>query len=503
MAVYDFFLSRNSKPTAANYVGHKGRMFYDADEKVLRISDGSTPGGFPITPTTLVATTEPTVAAEGQMWYNPTTLELWCYHDGAFEPTIDLATETKIGGVKLGPGVVTNAEGQIIIDSTGLDFSFGNFTALTGTYPADYFEVERQDQEYAVLSSINTNEDIVLASNGTGAVRAVGDFSVRRANGSLGGALEEQPIFRVGADGQVRMLVPGADSSEGAVTIVGGLDGVFQAPVNTGVMLHITGIGGTPGVPSRVYNDAQNSFSSYVSRRYNGTAAAPTAVLDGEEILRLSGTAHNGTLIPGIGNARMVIKALGDQTPSNQGGAMEFWATPLGTTTLDKVVTVDSAGVTLAPGKVLYGNVNATSVTATNITVTGNITGNVTATTVVASNLTVGGVVRYDVTQNNSTATQLTSKSTTVVCNGRTGQIITSNSSLAKGSAVTFTVTNNAITAITDVPVVAIQSGATVDSYAISVTRVQVGSFNITLTNNGSRALTDTLVINFAIIKVS
>jgi hypothetical protein len=62
------------------------------------------------------------------------------------------------------------------------------------------------------LSSINTNEDIVLASNGTGAVRVVGDFSVRRANGNVAGALEEEPIFRVKSDGQVQMLVPGADS---------------------------------------------------------------------------------------------------------------------------------------------------------------------------------------------------------------------------------------------------------------------------------------------------
>ena len=77
------------------------------------------------------------------------------------------------------------------------------------------------------------------------------------------------------------------------------------------------------------------------------------------------------------------------------------------------------------------------------------------------------------------------------------------NSSIAKGEAVTFTVTNSAVTAVTDVPVVAIQTGATANSYAISVTRVQVGSFNITLTNNGTGPLTDTIVVNFAIIKVS
>jgi hypothetical protein len=366
MAIYDLWLSRNNGPTVSNYVGHTGRLFFDPAERVLRISDGVTAGGEVFNGIVTVANTEPTANFQGQIWLDPQTYELWVYHNGNFIPTIDVATETKLGGVKLGPGVTVNGDGQIIIDSEGLDFSFGDFAGTTGTYPADYYESARQDEDYAVLSSINTNEDIIFASNGTGAVRVVGDFSVRRANGSLTGALEEEPIFRVKSDGQVQMLVPAADTSEGAVTIVGGLDGVFQAPVNTGVMFHITGIASSPDpTPSRIYNDAQNSFGAFVTRRYNGTAAAPTAVLDGEEILRLSGTAHNGTIIPVTGNQRIIYKALGNQTLTNQGGTMEFWATALNTTTLTKTATLSSTGITLESGKVLTGNVTGTATTAT------------------------------------------------------------------------------------------------------------------------------------------
>jgi hypothetical protein len=332
MAIYDLWLSRNGAPvTAANYIGHKGRLFFDDANGVLKLSNGVTPGGLSI----------------------PYTI----------------ASTSTVGGIKAGPGVTINSEGQLLIDSSGLEFSFGDFQGTSGTYPADYYQVERQNADYAVLSSVNANEDIIFASNGTGSVRAVGDFSVRRANGSLAGALDEEPIFRVRGDGQVQMLVPAADSAEGAFTIVGGLDGVFQAPVNTGVMMHITGIASSPDpTPSRVYNDAQNSFGAFVTRRYNGTAAAPTAVLDGEEILRLSGTAHNGTEIPGTGNQRIIYKALGNQTLTNQGGTMEFWATPLNTTTLAKIATVSSTGITLESGKVLTGNVTGTATTATTAT---------------------------------------------------------------------------------------------------------------------------------------
>jgi hypothetical protein len=93
--------------------------------------------------------------------------------------------------------------------------------------------------------------------------------------------------------------------------------------------------------------------------------ASPTAVLANEEIMRLSGTAHNGTTIPGTGNQRIVYVARGNQTTSNQGGAIELWATPINTTTIAKIATVDSTGITLESGKVLTGNVTGNADTAT------------------------------------------------------------------------------------------------------------------------------------------
>ena len=263
---------------ADTYIGTYGTIFYDEDNGRMRISDGVTPGGQPLT-----------------------------------------------------------------LVSEDFAFTFGDFVATT----------ETEAPFGASLSSTNTNQDINIVSNGTGKVNVIGEFAVYKADGDVPGALAIDPIFTVRADGQVQMLVPGADSTEGAVSIVGGLDGVFQPPVNTGVMLHITGIAGSPGVPSRVYNDAQNAFAAFVARRYNGTAASPTAVLANEEIMRLSGTAHNGTTIPGTGNQRIVFTALGNQTLTNQGGAIEFWATPINTTTLGKVATVSSTGITLEADKTL------------------------------------------------------------------------------------------------------------------------------------------------------
>ena len=457
MAIYDFFLSRNNGPTVASYVGHKGRLFYDADEKVLRVSDGVTVGGFPITPTTLVSTTEPPVAAEGQLWYNPERFELWAYHNGDFRPTVDLATDVKIGGIKLGPGVTTNGQGQLIIDTAGLNFAFGDFYAFTNTGPSDG----------ACLSSINTNQDINIVSNGTGKINVVGEFHIHKTNADLEGALQAEALFSISSNGNIRVLAPNAGGTTGAVQIIGNATGNSVIPNQTGIVLHVTG---NQDMVSRTYYDGVNNYALLAGRRYNGTGLSPVNVKNGELFFRIAGQAATGTGFETFGPCQIDWVATENQGPSNQGGELRIRATPNGVSAFSGIVQVAAFNAT------------------TGVTVT---------------SLTAGGAIRYDVAQNNSTVTQLTSKSTTVICNGLHGQITTSNSSLAKGAAVTFTVTNNAVTAVTDVPVVVVQSGATVDSYAISVTRVQVGSFNITITNNGTGPLTDTLVLNFAIIKVS
>ena len=360
---------------ASTYVGTEGTLFYDEDTGALRISDGVTPGGSLI--------------------------------------SYPVASSTQLGGIKLGPGVVLNGSGQIIIDSEGLDFSFGDLASTTETYAVGH---PQAGDDYAVLSTINANEDLYLVSNGTGSVDVVGEFKVYKTDGDVAGAILEEPVFKVKSDGQIVMLVPGADEIAGALAIVGSATGEFISPVNTGVMIHITGNLSNPGTPSRIYNDSQNAFGAWVTRRYNGTVASPTAVLADEEIMRLSGTAHNGTTIPGTANQRIVYVARGNQTTSNQGGAIELWATPLNSTTLAKVATVESTGISLESGKVLTGNVTgnastassaATLTTARNIngvsfngsadiTVTaaaGTLTGTTLNATVVTSSLTTVGTL--------------------------------------------------------------------------------------------------------------
>ena len=316
MAIYDFFLSRNgAASTAGNYVGHVGRLFYDSTTGVIKLSDGVTPGGLSI----------------------PYTI----------------ATDTIVGGIKAGPGVTINAAGQILLDSAGLEFSFGDFQGTSETYAAGH---PQAGEAYALLSSVNANEDIVLQASGNGIVKVLGDFSVRASGGNINTVLLEEPIFRVFNDGKVRFLVPNQDPLLGALEVIGNDTGLSHPPNQTGVIIHTTG---NAGSVARQYLDANNNYPIIVGRRYNGTIGALTPVLNNEVFFRIAGQASTGTDFNTFGPGKINWIATEDQTPTAQGGKITFDVTANGTTAFDNTVTaleVTATGIVSAVGFVGDGS---------------------------------------------------------------------------------------------------------------------------------------------------
>jgi len=297
MAIYDFFVSRNgAAANAAAYVGHVGRLFYDSTNGVIKLSDGVTPGG-------------------------------------TFIP-YNIASNVTVGGIKAGPGANVSTDGTLTINTAGLPLSFGNLSVNDN-----------------ILSTVNANADLVLQSNGTGNVELVGNVSFySTAQGHTG-----TPFFHVQGDGQATFLVPASDPLAGAFKIVGSSTGSVSAPLNTGVMLQLTG---NNNDASRFYNDAIGSFAAFVGRRINGTVASPTAVTAGQEIIRISATGYNGTSIPTSAGARINFAAAENYTTANFGSNIGFWACPTGSNVLVKQATIDGQS----------------GLTVTMATVTGNLT---------------------------------------------------------------------------------------------------------------------------------
>jgi len=302
------------------YLGTKGELFYIEATGEFRVCDAVTPGGTPI--------------------------------------PLALASQTVAGTVKLGPGVILNSEGQIIIDSEGLEFSFGNFQSIVGTYS--------DSTDFAILQTINTDEDAVIASNGAGAIKVLGEFEVYATNNTTLEALEQQePILRVEANGQIRMLVPTADAVAGALEIIGNDSGDFHPPNQTGVILHTTG---NTNTVNRVYHDAANNYPIIVGRRYNGVVGALTAVQDGEVFFRIAGQASTGSDFETFGPAKINWIATEDQGPNNQGGKITVDVTANGTDALNNVITaleITPEGIVSTVG--FIGGLTGNATTATNL----------------------------------------------------------------------------------------------------------------------------------------
>jgi hypothetical protein len=247
-------------------------------------------------------------------------------------------TTNRIGGIKAGPGVAIDPDGTLFIDSEGVPFTFGNFTGLVGTYSSN--------TAYALLGSINEDEDIVIASNGDGGVKVVGAFEIHATNGTVTGSLETEPFFKIKDDGQVRILVPLADTQEGGMEIIGSDLGTSLLPGIAGTMLHMTG---NADLPTRVYHDTLGEYSSYVFRRYNGSVITPTQVLSGEDIGRINWTAATDAGMGNVALAQLSVTALENQSTTAQGSSITLTVTPVGATASNRVdaLVIKGTGIEL------------------------------------------------------------------------------------------------------------------------------------------------------------
>jgi len=458
MAIYDFFVSRNNAVSnTAAYIGHLGRLFYDSDNGVIKISDGTTPGGIFIP-------------------YN-------------------IATETTIGGIKAGAGANVASDGTLTIDTSGLPLSIGNLLI-----------------EDTTIKTLQSNRDLFVVSNGTGNVSLIGEVHFYKPNGF---PPAQEPFFRAKNDGQLRILVPAEDPIEGGVEIIGSASGNYIPPGSPGTMLQLTG---NPGTPTRIYVDGNAEYASFVARRFNGNVESPTQVLAGQDVLRINATAATNAGMGNVALAQIQFRALEDQTTTAQGSTINFIVTPVGSPASSRVevanVTV-ADGVTATKATVqgnltVNGNIIGNAVTTTATIGTGNITTlNVSGVTtldsaviVTSANVTVSANVKYDITSGHAVANNFNKNGGTVAANGRTGRLTSLTDSIAKGSVATFTV-NNTYVGLNDVVVMNIASGGTVASYAVAITAVANGSFQVSVTNNGGGALAEALVFNFAVIKIS
>ena len=187
------------------------------------------------------------------------------------------------------------------------------------------------------MSSTGTNQDVIVASNGTGNVYVVGNFITESPSGDT--------LIESLSNKTINFYVPVVNSLDSGIDIIGNPDHTVQSPQNTGVLLHVTG---QTNNASRIYNDGQAGYSAYIGRRYNGYSGAPTQVLNDNIISRIGATPYTANGWPALSTARIDFVASQDQTGSNQGSNIQFWTTAINSNSVSRSLTIDSSGITFA-----------------------------------------------------------------------------------------------------------------------------------------------------------
>lgn len=253
--------------------------------------------------------------------------------------------------------LVTN--GSVYVN--GAEFNVGNLTIsgnLISVGPAYYVGKQTTTGDSTFIGNITANGNATINGEliNNGPTINNGLFT---QNGNLN------------INGNTVITVSLSSTNQGGLEITGNAQGLYQTPVNMGVVLQTTGPD-TGTAVARNYFDSIGNYALVAGRRYNGTIANPSQVLANQDIVRYAGTGYTSSGWPTIGPARMVITASENLTATNQGGRIEFWATANGTvasTSVMRVATVDPAiGLTSDLGLAIVGNI-----TAGNIALTGNV----------------------------------------------------------------------------------------------------------------------------------
>lgn len=118
-------------------------------------------------------------------------------------------------------------------------------------------------------------------------------------------------------------------------------DGAYVAPSNSYYMLHITGKANNA---TRVVLDSfgVNTYPLLSGRMGRGSAAAPAATANNDVLMRIVGNGYTGTQFPSSSPTKIDFVATENFSDTNRGTTIQFWNTPNGSNTIQKIATFNA-----------------------------------------------------------------------------------------------------------------------------------------------------------------
>lgn len=230
-------------------------------------------------------------------------------------------------------------------------FDFANTTANTTTNSITYIAgVNSAQNTYASAAFAKANAALANAT-GTfaGDLTITGNTYAQKVNtanlqvigtANISGTLGVTGIVSMNA--QLILTNTNFSATESAITISG--NPLVQLPSNDGYMMHISG---KQNVSSRIVADSfgANTYVVFAGRSARGTYSAPSALANGDIMMRISGNGYGSTQYAQFGSARIDFVAAENWTDSARGSQIKMYNCVNGSNTITEIAAFNADSV--------------------------------------------------------------------------------------------------------------------------------------------------------------
>ena len=378
MAVQQLFTSRIRTANSSSYVGEQGRMFYNEADGELRLSDGQTPGGTPISIVANVITAGSLLPTSDNLYSLGTSELRWSHiHLDSQAASIYFSANTlgidSQGSLSYNSGTGNVAFGNITFSDTTVQRTaytpgaiYSNLVpGITNTYNIGSSD-NRWGNVYVGPYSIHLQDQTTLndiemtVNNGTlylnGAQNlAIGnlvivDTTLTSATSDLDisiGDVNDTGIFYVKRKAQINNTT--FDPTEAMVSINASGENAPASIFPDTLIQTVSRPNKNSRIVQRSYGSSgnvggDNSYSVWASYSARGNISNPQAVKQNDILSRLSSNGY-GTTTWGSGGTRIESVALENFTDSAKGSKINFWTTPAGSIVSQQVASITATGI--------------------------------------------------------------------------------------------------------------------------------------------------------------
>ena len=378
MPVQQLFTSRINSANASSYVGDQGRMFYNESTGELRLSDGSTPGGTPISIVANVITAGSLLPTTDDLYSLGTEQLRWAHIHLASDPVgiyfgnntlgIDgsgsLSYNSGTGNVVFGniqfnngavqsiayvPGSLTSNLIPAADNTVNLGNSNHRFADLYLGYRGLFLADTVTDQNINITANAGTLYLDGVQNLALGNL-VIEDTTLKSANPSLDisvGDTGDTGFFYVKRKAQIDNITFGPTQAMLGVNASGGAE---PATIFPDTLIQTTS---RPDKNSRIIQRSygssgnvggDNSYSVWAAYAARGNVSNPSAIKQNDILSRVSSNGY-GTTTWGAGGTRIESVAIEDFTDSAKGSKINFWTTPTGSVVSQQVASITATGI--------------------------------------------------------------------------------------------------------------------------------------------------------------